>query len=116
MKLNKNIFRIINFVSFVIQLLKYCLSDIPPLKLKNISNICKFQMLGPLNIIEDDVYTSILIITDTINSIDWLLTIVYGSKLLSTRWPIWVGLMTIKGIVQDGVHQFWRNYRGEIEN
>lgn len=42
-------------------------------------------MLGPLNIIEDDVYTSILIITDTINSIDWLLTIVYGSKLLSTR-------------------------------
>lgn len=80
MKLNKNIFRIINFVSFVIQLF-----DIPPLKLKNISNICKFQILGPLNIIEDDVYTSILIITDTINSIDWLLTIVYGSKLLSTR-------------------------------
>lgn len=27
------------------------------------------------------------------------------------RWPIWVGLTTIKGTMQDDVHQFWRNYR-----
>lgn len=78
MKLNKNIFRIINLFFFVLY--------------NFLNTICaiyliyfKFQVPERLNIIEDDVYTSILIITDTINSIDWLLTIVYGSKLLSVR-------------------------------
>ena len=78
MKLNKNIFRIINLVSFILQFFLNIVCSIYLIYFK-------FQVPGRLNIIEDDVYTSILIITDTINSIDWLLTIVYGSKLLSVR-------------------------------
>lgn len=78
MKLNKNIFRIINLVSFILQFFLNIVCSIYLIYFK-------FQVPGRLNIIEDDVYTSILIITDTINSIDWLLTIVYGSELLSVR-------------------------------